>query len=241
MQTNEDKIAALRRDITALIAALMKGNNLEEIELLDEDELDDPTKILIQCNNGDWCEAVVKKVSLADDGIEIHCEGHYENISAVLDSTELACNPPECLESVRQNIFQTLGLEDDVPANHNYKKLLARYDELENEMHRAIVELLSTYGENGRIVFRPEDLNDGEDITDYEGDFSVTATLWGRHDNPNVDIAEVILGENGTVCAKGIDQATGCMCDGAFEIYADHYYSVLAFILTVLKQQGVEL
>jgi hypothetical protein len=110
MINNTDKIAALRREIISQIVATMKENNLEELELLDENELDDPTYVLVRCNNGDWCESVVKKVSVVGEGIELHCND--ENVDAVLGSAELACNPLERLESVRQNILQTLELPD---------------------------------------------------------------------------------------------------------------------------------
>ncbi len=111
MQTNSDKIAALRRDITAQIVALMKDNKLEELELLEKEELDDPTYVMVLCNSGDWHESVVNRVRLVGDGIELHCSDEY--VDAVLGSSELACNPLERLESSRQNILQTLGLPDN--------------------------------------------------------------------------------------------------------------------------------
>jgi hypothetical protein len=124
----------------------------------------------------------------------------------------------------------------------NYKDLLTRHDALENEMREAIVELLKAHGENGRVVYRPEGFEEGDDITDYDGDFPVTATLWGNHFNPDVNITDIFLGENGhTVYACGIDTRVGCMSDEPFEIYSSHYYDALSFILIVLKQQGIEL
>jgi hypothetical protein len=41
--------------------------------------------------------------------------------------------------------------------------------------------------------------------------------------------------------ARGIDQDAGEMCEENFTIYSAHYDDVLSFILTVLKQQGIEL
>jgi hypothetical protein len=124
----------------------------------------------------------------------------------------------------------------------DYKNLLARHGELNNDFRRAIVELLATHGERGRIVYRPEESEEDDDITDYDGDFPVTLTLWGEHRNPNVNLTEVYLAEDGhTVYARGIDQDEGDMCDEDFEIHTDQYYGAFCFILTVLTQQGVEL
>ncbi len=112
MQTNNDKIAALRREITAQIVALMKNNELEELELLEEDELDDPTYILFPSDKGNWYESVVRKVVLIGGDIELQCYDEDDNVDAVIGSSELACNVLERLESIRQNVIQTLEITD---------------------------------------------------------------------------------------------------------------------------------
>lgn len=123
----------------------------------------------------------------------------------------------------------------------DYKNLLARRDELDNDFLRAMVELLSTYGKDGRVAFIPDGFTEDDDITEYDEDFPITITLWGEHDNPTVDITEMFLSENGvTVYARGIDTEIGCICNEDFEIYTDHYYYALSFILIVLEQQGVK-
>ncbi len=109
MSIYNEKSAAVRRELTARIVALMKDNNLTEVDFIEE-ELDDPTYVMVPMNSGDWYESIVKKVSLVGDGIELHCRDEY--VDAVLDGNDLACLPPERLESLRRNILQTLGLAD---------------------------------------------------------------------------------------------------------------------------------
>lgn len=124
----------------------------------------------------------------------------------------------------------------------DYKGLLARRDELDNDFLAALVELLTTYGQNGKITFRPEGVGEDDDIADYDGDFPVRMTLWGAGGNPCIDVTELFLSEDGsTVYARGIEVNMGCMSDEDFEIFTDHYCEALSFILIVLDQQGVEL
>jgi hypothetical protein len=243
MQTNSYKIAALRREITAQIVALMKENNLKELELNTEPDVPegqcDPIDVLWADNDGDWYESPVQKVILAGDSIELYCDNEHGCVT--IESYEFACNHLGWLEEIRQGIIITLGLSDE-PAVKPHQALLVRQAQLNNDMLSAITELLHTHGEQGRIVFHPEELGDGEDIIEYGGDFPITATLWGNHRNPDIDITEVFLSEDGSaIMARGIDQDAGKMSDEDFTIYSAHYDDVLSFILTVLKQQGVEL
>ncbi len=109
MQTNNQKINALRSDITAQIVALMKNNNLKEVEFIEE-ELDDPTYVLWADNDGEWSESIVKKVSLCGEGIELHCDDEHGKVD--IESHELACNHLGWLENIRQNILQALEITD---------------------------------------------------------------------------------------------------------------------------------
>lgn len=126
--------------------------------------------------------------------------------------------------------------------NKKYQKLLAKHDELDHKYFGAIQELLTTHGKESRVVFTPEGFTENDDITDYDEDFPVTITLWGKNDNPHVDITEVYFSlTTQKVYARGIDSGTGCLCDEDFEIFPEQYYSILCFLITVLRQQGVEI
>jgi sulfite reductase alpha subunit-like flavoprotein len=136
MQTNEDKITALRREITAQIVALMKENNLEELEF-DEDKLEDPTYVLWANNDGDWYESIVKKVSLVSgSGIVLYCDD--ENGTAIMNLFDLACQHLDWLENIRKNIIQTLDLADAQPT------LADRLKQLQGEMDTTKSEILQT-------------------------------------------------------------------------------------------------
>ncbi len=234
MSKYTEKIDALRREITVEIVALMREHSLDEVKF-DEVIIDDPTYVLWQANSGNWHESIVKKVVLSGDGFELYCDD--ENGSAVLGSAEMSCNRLENLEGVRMNILQHLSLSDetsDIP----YTALIARRDQLNQDFRKAITELILSRGEGGRIVFWPEELEEGDDITDYGDDFPVTVTLWGNRSNPYVDITEVFVKPDGpTIYAKGIDDETRCMCNEDFEIFDNQLFEIYWFVMTVLKKQ----
>lgn len=112
MQTNYDKIHALRRVITAQIVAMMKEHNLEEIELNTDDDtpegLCDPAYVHWADNDGYWFEAPVKKVILNSDGIELYCENEHGHV--IIGPLDFACQMVEWLEDIRMGIIKTLGI-----------------------------------------------------------------------------------------------------------------------------------
>jgi hypothetical protein len=86
--------------------------------------------------------------------------------------------------------------------------------------------IVATLRENdGKILFTPED---------EDGEYPVSATLWGKYDNPVIDITEVRLGKQDTIFAGGIDRNTG-IHEKDFEIYPEQYSDVLYFIAAVLE------
>ncbi len=137
MKSNLEKISVLRDELTAQIVALMKENNLEELELLEEEELDDPTYILFPSDKGNWYEAVVRKVILVGNDFELQCYDNDDNVDAVIGSAELACNALERLESIRQNILQTLEITDISPVD---PEALLRLEEQTKTTREAIIK-----------------------------------------------------------------------------------------------------
>lgn len=112
MQTNNDKISALRREITAQIVALMKEHNLEEIELNTDDDtpegLCDPVYVLWADDDGNWSESPVKKVILDGENIQLFCDNEHGRV--IIGPCEFACQMVEWLEEIRLGILKTLGL-----------------------------------------------------------------------------------------------------------------------------------
>lgn len=90
-------------------------------------------------------------------------------------------------------------------------------------MKGLIVESLK--GNGGRITFMPE--NEGDE-------YPVCATLWGKHDSPNIEISDVYPGEHGGIFADGINQATGIL-EKNFEIFPEQYWDIMHFIAAVLE------
>jgi hypothetical protein len=91
--------------------------------------------------------------------------------------------------------------------------------------------ILSALKENsGKISFTPEDEDD---------EYPVSATLWGKHDNPIIDITAVYLSEKGEIYADGVNQVSGCM-ERFFEIYSEQYSDILHFIAAVLGWKTAE-
>lgn len=153
---------------------------------------------------------------------------------------------PEHYSDVLWFIASVLDLPESENAesrtSKKYQKLLAKHDELDNEYIQAIRELLTTHGKENRIAFIPEGLTAEDDIAGYDEDFPVTVTLWGKNDNPHVDITEVYLSPTTQkVYARGIDSGTGRLCDEDFKIFSEQYYSILCFLITVLRQQDIKI
>jgi hypothetical protein len=103
-----------------------------------------------------------------------------------------------------------------------YFKLIAEEKTLRGKMKNLIIATLKE--NNGRVTFIPEDEDD---------EYPVSATLWGKHDCPIIDISEVYL-QNDEIYADGIDQQTGVL-EKEFLIYPEQYSDVLHFIAAVLN------
>jgi hypothetical protein len=85
--------------------------------------------------------------------------------------------------------------------------------------------ILAALKENsGRITFTPEDEDD---------EYPVIATLWGKHDNPLIEITDVYLGKQDAIFADGYEQPYGIFEKG-FEIYPEQYWDITHFIAAVL-------
>jgi hypothetical protein len=106
----------------------------------------------------------------------------------------------------------------------------------EEKLKKSMGELIHTVlkANNGRITFVPDDEDD---------EYPVTATLWGKHDSPNIDITDVywVGKDKPSVYADGIEQSSGCR-ETCFEIYPDQYSAILQFFHAVLgwKRTGNE-
>lgn len=144
-----------------------------------------------------------------------------------------------CFISSVLNLNESEKLE--VGLKRNYHKLLIKHNNLVNEYFEAIRDIVTTYGKENRIVFIPDGFTEEDDIADYDDEFPATLTLWGKSDNPHVDVTEVFISTDGqTIYATGIDTSTGCISNEEFEIYPEQYYGIFCFLATVLRQQGIE-
>ncbi|KAA6302804.1 MAG: hypothetical protein EZS26_000974 [Candidatus Ordinivivax streblomastigis] len=108
-------------------------------------------------------------------------------------------------------------------SNEEYIRLIAEERTLRNQMKELVIATLKE--NNGRITFTPENEDD---------EYPVSATLWGKHDSPIIDISDVYLKENDEIYADGIDQQTGIL-EKEFRIYKEQYSDVLHFIGAVLN------
>lgn len=97
----------------------------------------------------------------------------------------------------------------------------------DKKLKEAVKELIFTaLKENGgRITFVPK--ND-------DADYPVTATLWGKHDNPIIEITDVYLSGKGEIFADGYDQSTGIL-EKEFLIYPEQFLEIMYFIGAVLE------
>lgn len=105
-------------------------------------------------------------------------------------------------------------------------KLLAEgQGKLYAEYIQFITDAISRHG--GRIRYVPESNDD--DSTDYP----VTSTLYGKHDNPSINITDVyLIGD--AIHADGIDNETGDKRERFF-IYPEHLSDILSFVGHVLR------
>jgi hypothetical protein len=108
-------------------------------------------------------------------------------------------------------------------SNEEYIRLIAEERTLRTQMKELVIATLKE--NNGRITFTPE----GED-----DEYPVSATLWGKHDSPIIDISDIYLKENDEIYADGIDQQTGIL-EKEFRIYQEQYSDILHFIGAVLN------
>jgi hypothetical protein len=107
MESFQDKINALRKELIQSIVTILKNNGLQEIELI-ADEEDDITYVIWFDNDGNVYDSPVKKVSLDHDSICLDVYDEYENISSTLYQYDLGCMHLDWLEHIRENILKTI-------------------------------------------------------------------------------------------------------------------------------------
>jgi hypothetical protein len=110
-----------------------------------------------------------------------------------------------------------------------YFRLLAQEQRIGGRMKDLIIKALKE--NNGKISFTPECEDD---------EYPVSATLYGKHDCPVIEISDVYLNEHDEIYADGYEQQCGILEKG-FEIYPEQYSDILHFIGAVLEwKQGAE-
>jgi hypothetical protein len=103
-----------------------------------------------------------------------------------------------------------------------YFHLIAEEKKLRDSMKEVI--LLALKENSSRITFVPED---------EDSEYPVIATLWGKHDSPNIEISDVYLGKQDAIFADGYEYPYGIFEKG-FEIYPEQYWDITHFIAAVL-------
>jgi hypothetical protein len=103
-----------------------------------------------------------------------------------------------------------------------YNRLLEEEEKLNGQMKDLIVKTLKEH--NGRITFVLED--------EYD-QYPVSIILYGRYDNPAIDISDVYLGKEDIVYADGIN-VESCLKEQRFPILQEQFLNVLYFIAAVL-------
>jgi hypothetical protein len=103
-----------------------------------------------------------------------------------------------------------------------YNRLSRAESELNGQMKDLIIKTLKEH--NGRITFLPKD--------EYD-EYPITATLYGKYDNPTVDISNVYLDKYDHIYVDGIN-VQSYLKEERFEIYPEHFSDVFHFIAAVL-------
>jgi hypothetical protein len=141
------------------------------------------------------------------------------------------CNTEYILRGEKENleacarIINKFLLEDYPQKDRKYGtfQLMAEEKKLKEGMKEVILQALKENG--GKITFTPQD---------EEGEYPVCVVLWGKHDNPLVEITDVYLGKQEEIFVDGIEQFYGII-EKEFLIYEEQYREILHFIGAVLE------
>jgi hypothetical protein len=113
-----------------------------------------------------------------------------------------------------------------------YNRLLKEEKKLNGQMKDLIIKTLKRH--YGIIKFVPKGKYDK---------YPMRAILWGRYNNPEVNISEIYLGKNDDICANGTN-VEFCHKEEHFKICPEFYLDALHFIATALgwklKEDKVE-
>lgn len=113
---------------------------------------------------------------------------------------------------------------DNAPAHERcFRRIQRREHRLSNATERLLRDLLTRCG--GRVSYHPQPDEDG--CTDYP----ISMALYGRHDNPTINITDVYLDGN-ILRADGFDN-NGDRNRG-FELHPEHYSWTLEFVAIAL-------
>jgi hypothetical protein len=103
-----------------------------------------------------------------------------------------------------------------------YNRLSKEEKKLNDQTKDLIIKTLKE--NNGRIKFVPED--------EYD-EYPISIVLYGKYDNPAIDISDVYLGKDDTIFADGIN-VESCLKEERFPIYPEQFSNVLHFIAAIL-------
>lgn len=217
--------------LLASIKELMTSNNLTEVDLsqLDEDQTE-PVYVIWQDRRCDLYDDPVLKVLLDEDSLSLEVDARDFGNTIRLYEDDFA-HEVNWLTGIRDNMIEVLQMKNlTVPDLLKYT--LAELSDREHrwcqDVKAFLIDTLRKHG--GRISFVPKNKHE---------EYPVTATLYGQHDFPRIDISDLYLSDNGEhLMADGFEAEEGFREERrGFHIEPEQLSDALAFISHILQSK----
>lgn len=217
--------------LLASIKDLMTSNNLTEVDLsvLDAEQTE-LAYVIWYDNDATPYDDPVLKVLLDEDSLSLEVDARNFGNTIRLYEDDFA-HKVNWLSCIRDNMIEVLEMRElavPEPLEYKFAELSDREQQWQQDVKAFLIDMLRKHG--GRISFVPKNKHE---------EYPVTATLYGQHDFPRIDISDLYLSDNGErLMADGFEAEEGFREKRrGFHIEPEQLSDALAFISHILQSK----
>lgn len=214
--------------LLASIKELLTINNLTKLDFGDPDDQTEPVNVIWYDKHSYPYDDPVLKVFLDSDGLSLEIDAREFGNTVRLYEDDFAHNI-NWLVGIRDNVIETLKNKALIVIDQQIRlagDLADREWQWQKDVKAFLIDTLRKHG--GRISFIPKNAGD---------EYPVTATLYGQHDFPRIDISAVYLSDDGEhIMVDGFETEEGQRekrC--GFGIEPEHLSDIFRFVKIALN------
>lgn len=214
--------------LLASIKELLTINNLTKLDFGDPDDQTEPVNVIWYDKHSYPYDDPVLKVFLDSDGLSLEIDAREFGNTVRLYEDDFAHNI-NWLVGIRDNVIETLKNKALIVIDQQIRlagDLADRERQWQKDVKAFLIDTLRKHG--GRISFIPKNAGD---------EYPVTATLYGQHDFPRIDISAVYLSGDGEhIMVDGFETEEGQRekrC--GFGIEPEHLSDIFRFVKIALN------